>query len=366
MMRLEHAPPREMLRALVTAVGALRRSGVPEPARHIVTLTQTNGAFTALLVKKTPFNEGELGRLRAWVTTMPFVLTASPDGQVRSSAYESYLRSVRRGEDEAFLKEYPFTIAPSTDDWPFFFRFSKWSHLDPDSVWRRNWSLPVMEWTLLSLALVFGFCACFAVGLPLARRTDHPLATREAGRATLFFGAIGLGYLLVEIALLQRLGLILGHPNRALSVVLACLLLFSGIGAYLSSRWVGTDRALRLAAAALCGVILVLWLIVFPLTEAFLRQPGWLAVVVAILAAGVPGLLMGVFMPLGLSRLAENGDGALVPWAWGVNGMASVMAPIAAIGVSMEFGSSVALLLAIPCYVAATSSVPKPRSIAGP
>ena len=359
-MRLELFPPREMLRALVTAVAALRRAGVAEPAQHVQMVTATAGNFTALLVKKTPFTAEERRRLAAWAGPNPyFRVTASSDLDARRQGlYQAFLDLRSPARERAFVAAYPFDVSPATDDRPFFFKHSRWSHLLPGER-PVPVGVPVMEVSLLVLALAIGAVALLCIHLPL-----HFLLARGGlrpgrGRYGLFFSAIGMGYFAVEIALLQRFGLFLGHPNYALSVVLAALLVSSGAGALASPRLPGGQGALRFTAYALAGVVLLEGLTAFPLLPRGAGLGFPLRVALVFLLVAPVGFLLGTFLPRGLERLKADAP-ELVPWAWGLNGIFSVLAPVLAVGVSVTWGIETLLLAAVPVYLLAGWACPGP------
>jgi spermidine synthase len=333
MMRLEWKPPREMLRALVSAVEALRRRGVTEPARHVIMLTAHNGHFTGLLVKTTPFTPAQEGKVNAWLAANPyFAVSAAPgiDDQ-RKNLYQTFLSLRDPRRERAFVRTYPFDISPATDDRPFFFNYSYWSHLwSPDAH-----TFPPMQVTVVLLAVLAGLAATLCVYLPL-RFVGAEGRPAAPWRPTLYFAAIAVGYMAIEVALLQKFGVFLGHPNYALSVVLAALLLATGVGALLAGAIVAAAGRLRFVAYVLSFVILAGWAFAFP------RLQGWVglgfgarAAIVALLIAPV-GILLGVFMPWGLDRLKETSPG-LAPWAWGINGIFSVLAPVIGVGFAMTW-----------------------------
>ena len=162
-----------------------------------------------------------------------------------------------------FVAQYPFDIAPVTDDQPFFFRSTRWEHLRSTDPFLRG-SVPVMEWSLLLLFTFVGATALIVVAVPL-RALRLPLERRPGlWRFGAFFAATGLGYLALEVALLQKFGLFLGHPSYALSVVLAALLLFTGLGSLASEEIVGRLGGLRFAAYALAFVVLAQHLLILP------------------------------------------------------------------------------------------------------
>lgn len=361
LMRSEWSPgPREMLRALVSAVAALRRAGVREPARHVVTLTARNGLFTALLVQRSPFTGEQLERLDRWAAASPyFDVSAEPrrNGR-RQNAYQAFLAPGDARAERAFVAGYPFDIRPASDDRPFFFRHSYWSHLLPGHAPALP-GVPVMEMALLLLLLLVSLATALTVLLPLRLLARDGLRVAGAPRLMLFFGGLGTGYIAIEMALLQRFSLFLGHPNHALSVVLAALLVATGVGALASERLVKAAGGPRFVAYLLAIVLLALQALVFP------RLAGWVswgfparaALAVALIAP--VGVLLGAFFPWGLERLKRRAP-AFVPWAWGLNGAFSVLAPVLSVAVTMTYGMGLLLLLSLPVYLLAAAAAPEP------
>jgi spermidine synthase len=360
MMRQEYVPPREMLKALVTAVGALRRAGAVHPREHVITVTATNGLFTALLVKKTPFTLAEEQRVTDWAAANPyFRVSASPRLPGPPSAYRAFLALDDPGREAAFAAAYPFDIRPAEDDRPFFFRFSYWWHLFSRHPLVMA-SVPIMDYGLLMLFATTGLCAAACVYLPLRRLAGRGLHAPAAGRYAAYFATIGLGYMAIEMALIQKFGLFMGHPNYALSVVLAALLLATGLGALVAGRILACAGRQRFVAYALAALVLVEHLLLLPRLHALVGLP-FPARVAIVFALVLPiGVCLGTFFPTGLDRLKDEAQ-AFVPWAWGVNGIFSVVAPIVSVAVSMTWGISALLLAAVPVYLAAGMLLPERR-----
>jgi spermidine synthase len=365
-MRLEQTPAREMLKALVTAVGMLRRSGVATPAEHIQLVTARSANFTAMLVKKTPFSADERRSLAAWADASPWFRSskAAAPGQRPDGFDEAFLRLGTPAKERAFVAAYPYDISPATDDRPFFFKYSKWGHLLPlDRAFPT--SLPVMEVSLLLLAAAIGAGALLCIYLPLRLLVARGARLPTRGRYGVYFAAIGIGFFAIEIALLQRFGLFLGHPNYALSVVLAALLLTSGLGALASPRLPGGEGALRFTAYAVAGTLLAERTLAFPLLPRLAGLGFSLRALVVFLLVAPIGFLLGSFLPRGLERLKAEAP-ALVPWAWGLNGIFSVLAPVFAIGFSVTWGIEALLLAAIPVYLVAGWALPPPAASPAP
>jgi hypothetical protein len=320
-------------------------------------LGANSGKFVAMLVKKTPFRTEELRRLSDWAGTSSFFkVVVSPEGSLdREHPYAEFLALDDARQERLMILRYPFDVTPSSDDRPFFFKYSKWSHLlsrDPAVAA----SVPVMELSLLVLSIVVGFAAVLCVYVPL-RYLGRRKRKRGAGwRFGAFFAFIAVGYLAVEVALLQKFGLFLGHPNYALSVVLGALLASTGVGSLWSVRIVQRLGNLRFVAYVFAALVLLQYAGLSHL-GAWVGLP--LAVrVLLVVALVLPlGLCLGTFLPSGLDRLKAVAP-AWVPWAWGVNGIFSVLAPIWAIGFSMAWGINALLLGAVPIYLVAGALLP--------
>jgi spermidine synthase len=364
MMRLEHMPPREMLRALTTAVAALRRAGVSSPAEHVAMISARNGIFAALLVKRTPFTAEERDRLARWVSSGDLMhLSAAPGGVSFPSVYQAFLGQGDARREADFAAAYPFDIKPVADDRPFFFRSTYWWHL-----WRRDpilfASIPFMEYSLVVLGAVVGVAALLCVFLPLRLMAAAGRRAPGAARYGAFFAVIAIGYMAVEIALLQKFGLFLGHPNYALSVVLAALLLFTGIGALFSRALVAAARQLRFVSYALVGILALEHVLAFPFLPRLIGLPFAARVALVFALVAPVGVCLGVFMPTGLDRLKAAAP-AFVPWAWGINGIFSVLAPLVAVGLSMSWGITVLLAASLPFYLAAGLLLPSAPAPSG-
>lgn len=369
MMRLEHFPPREMFRALTTAVGALRRRGVAEPRRHIVMLTEKSGFFTALLLKRTPFTDAEIEKLTTWSSQRPdFGISFEPASAKTEikNAYQEFMALEDERLERRYIARYPFAIDPATDDRPFFFNFSFWSHLFPRQLFPNqpaDWTVvPVLQLSLLVLAAAVFVVMVIAIFLPLRFVLRRGLPTEGQSRIGLYCAGAALGYLAVEVALMQLFGLFLGHPNYSISVVLATLLLSSGLG----SLWAGTMVArlgnVRFVAYLLAAIIFTEYFLVFPRLASILGLPFFVRALITGLLVLPIGVCLGVFLPTILDAMKRQTP-HLVPWAWGVNGIFSVMAPLIAVAVATTFGITALLLSSVPIYLMVAFSFPE--SLAG-
>jgi spermidine synthase len=351
-MRLEQPQPQEVLRIVSTYVTALRELGVEDPARHIVCLQQRNGFFVAALVSLQPFSPSEIEHLASWADgTASIQLSADAlSAGASRSGHEDFLRAAAAGREDQFRRDYPAIIWPATDDWPFFFQFSRWGDLID---WLRDGSVrpPVLPIALSFLALLLGALMLLTVITPLVVFARRGLRMARPVPHIAYFALLGLAFLTIELFLMQRLALLLGGPGYSVTVVLMTLLLGGGLGSASSPWLLRTLRGPLHLAFLLAGVALLLPALDEPLRRAItLGLPARIAVAAALTAP--LGFLMGVWFPLGLDHLKATVP-ELVPWAWGVNGVFSVLAPILAIASATTIGETLTFLSAVPMYLAA-------------
>jgi hypothetical protein len=250
-----------------------------------------------------------------------------------------------------WYRAYPFDVEPPTDDHPFFGHFFKWGQAPEVLAMAGHTWQPfggAGYFALLALLALAVFTAGVLILLPLSvRRRRRMKQERQTGIMLGYFALLGLGYLSVEIPLLQRFILFLGYPAYALATVLFALLLFSGLGSLLSRR-VPLRLVLILLPVLVAGYALGLPL----LFEVTLAAPLMARLIVAVIALAPPGLLMGMPFPAGLALLERRAP-TLVAWAWGINGATSVVASILAALLALSFGFSTVLTVGAICYIGA-------------
>jgi SAM-dependent methyltransferase len=354
--RWEFEPPRETLRLAATVVEALEDMGVSEPHRHV--LVVRGPLWADLAVSKTALQPADLARVGAWVSQNGFSVLFDPFHRT-ATPYDAVLRAPR-AERRAFYAAYPFDIAPSTDDRPFFFDYYKWSSLLKSDLGSGGYGitqLPVGLRVLIVTLVVTAVLGMAAILLPLRRRA---LPGGDAGRTLGYFACLGFGFMFVEIALLQRFVFYLGGPAYSLTTVLFALLLFAGLGSLASARRAARGpvavAGLGLAVALYCLALAFLSGRVIEATLA-LSPAARRALFVGITAP--LAFMLGHFFPLGISALRLR-DPAWVAWAWGVNGFCTVLASVLAVLVALHAGFSALFVLAAGCYLPALLLFPRP------
>ena len=216
---------------------------------------------------------------------------------------------------------------------------------------------PVAEITLIIILAQSVVVAAVLILLPLARFSRAGLRAPGRWRYLAYFAGLGLGFIMIEIALLQRFTLFLGQPVYTFAVVLASLLVFTGLGSYLAGKFGRAPRgALLRVIPSLLAALAVTALVTTPVFDAALGLALAWRVAVAVLLVAPLGVLLGMPFPTGLRAVAGEAR-ALVPWAWGVNGFFTVIGSVAALILGMAFGFKVVLVIAGACYLAALAAI---------
>jgi hypothetical protein len=346
----------ETVRLIVLVAATLERRGVPagRGRDHLYVATKRGLALT--LAKGSAFTPAELDRLDGASQVGGFTVVLSP----RTSGQSEIERLVDGGTGGAAVRSYPLDISPPTDDRPFFFYFGRARDLLDlggrlSSVRLRNpalWVLTAVALTVTILVVVFVF-----VPLGMYRMSALNARGRDAhlrhGLGLAYFALIGLAFMVVEIGLMQKLVLFLGHPTYAFITVVSAMLVGGSTGALLAERWAGANPGrLVLRAGAALAVLVVVAAFASDALRSAIVWPFAARVATAFLAAFALGVVMGVMLPTGV-RILSLRDAPLVPWAWGVNGGMSVIATVAATVAAIHFGFTPTLVGGAALYALA-------------
>src|SRR6478672_719499 len=344
------------------------------PVREVATFGPNRLSFSAgFLMKKSPFTTEEIAAIKQIVRIgQPPETPESGTTQVRYSPEEPasdsiYERLLTAPDLRTVYASEKAQIEPATDDRPFFNQHTRWSSINRKTfqdIFTQNRGArmaledrPVAEVTLLFLLVQSIVIAGILILLPLIKFARQGLGAPNRGSFLVYFAGLGLGFIMIEIALLQRFTLFLGQPVYTFAVVLAALLVFTGIGAALSDRFGASARKnLRLIVPL---ILLTLLLTAFFTPYLFNATLGWSLsgrVAISILILAPLGLLLGMPFPSGLRIVGEEAP-ALVPWAWGVNGFFTVIGTVGALMLGMAFGFKVVLIIASLCYLMALGAV---------
>ncbi|MBI4496139.1 MAG: hypothetical protein HY697_04305 [Deltaproteobacteria bacterium] len=359
-------PPRGELRLVSTLQEALRRTG--KRAENHLLIFRSWGTFT-LLAHKDPVGPREIAALKSFARRLRFDLVHYPGMSIAEAnlfnrfSTPLYFTAVRRAltEGERFYHAYPFDIHPATDDRPFFQHFFRWAHLG--EVYRlagEKWPILIEGGYLLPIIFLQGLIlSLLFIALPLAFRR------REPGGLTfswiLYFSALGLAFMFVEISFIQKFILFLGHPVYAVSLVLFSLLLSAGLGSRLSTRLDPARSKVLKVILLMISALILLYAFLLPTVLSFFQgQPLLMRQLLTFLIAAPPGLLMGMPFPLGI-RLVGARWAPFVPWAWCANGCASVLGSILPVILALAWGFQNVFFIAALLYLLGLAAIANDR-----
>ena len=343
--RLRKLTGPEAVRVSVLALGALQHRGIKHPERNVVVLRGHDllgSEFETVLARLQPWTSAELAQLDALAKVRTDGIMFGPSGPYVAEWNDIHVQGWSK-----FCHSYTYNVCPPTDDQPFFFNTRRPSSIfNPPPGAPKNDPVSILLITLGILLL----CALAAFLLPLilVRRTRKP----PSAISLAYFAAIGLGYLLVEIVFIQRFVLFLGFPTYSLSVVLFSLLTFSGIGSFLTPHVGLTKRTLSFALSATVVLLVIAAFGLAPMLSTLIELPFAARVLIAIAVIAPIGILLGSAMPIGLHRF-EGLFPAALPYAWAVNGLASVVASVLGVAIALFVGFRATTLVAAACYGAA-------------
>jgi hypothetical protein len=361
-----HAPsaPIEIGRTTSLAVAALMSLGVPNPRDHIYVASV--GKLATLIVSKQPLTAVDLGLLNDYARKLQFTVLVQPGEITAEPALRDVLSAVGIDDLNQRAGAYWLDISPPTDARPFFFNQLRIFDLGNLRLfigeYRRTGSFMagdslilvgnfVATATLFMLIVLSFFAVVFAVVLP-ARSAIHRVDPLLARLGSAYFLLIGLGFMFIEIGLIQRMSVFLGHPTYALSVVLFSIILSTGLGSLLSERLMPT----RAAGVMTWLLLLVVYVLTVPhwlpaLTHSSLESASLVTRSATSVGVILPiGLLIGFGFPLGM-RLVTSRDDRPTPWFWGVNGAAGVLAAGLAIALSIAFSIDTTIRVGAICYL---------------
>jgi hypothetical protein len=361
-LRWLQSPPSEETRLIALAAEAVRQSGA-DPTPSIVALRGYSSVL--LLVKRGAFTSAELQTIRSFADARQFDLITAPDLQPgESNRYnvlpvDNYARLAQQllTDPASVYASYAFDLTPPTDDHPFFTHFFKWSQApEVFAALGLTWQpFGGAGYFVLIVLLIFSAVAALVLivvpsivrkSLPspvnILSFTGEGLGVRVWTLA--YFGLLGIGFLCVEIPLIQTFILLVGRPSIAFAVVLFALLIASGLGSLASRRMPWLSGA----------IVLTILIVLYPtllrvLTNAILLAPIEVRILTGALALFPLGFMLGTMFPKGIAYLEDRAP-ALIPWAWGINGATSVISAIGSALLALTFGFAFVVACGAICY----------------
>jgi predicted membrane-bound spermidine synthase len=341
-------------RVLSLAVTALLSQGVEDPSRHIALFG--TGCLATLLVSKQPFSQEELDKLAKTCEELKYDIHFLPGSPAKDPLLQQIVSAKNRKELETAAAGAELNYLPPTDESPYFFNMLKLRRLPAalarsPGVVHGNMIATITLVSLIAILSIFAF-ATIVVPLWLRSREEKLDVERTQWSGLLYFSLIGAGFMLTEIALVQRLSVVLSHPIYALGVLLFTLIASTGLGSLLSDKLPLTRKPWiyiypLLTACSILGLRFLLSAIFAPLEV----SPLSVRIAVSIAVLFPIGVLMGLFFPTGM-KLAKEISASQTPWYWAVNGIFGVLCSALAVFISIYLGISTNFYLAALCYAA--------------
>jgi len=355
-------PPRESLRLVSLAIAALGQLHEREPWKHVVVLRDHAqnvngfGALDTVIIFRKPLTESGVARVRTALSETKLHALYLP-GDAPVNEFGELLGSP---DPQAFWRRYSYNVAPVDDDRPFFFYTVQprdilefLSHVQRSADYKINRAVPllfaVLGISVLAIVVVLAFP-------PLLLGARLPVEPGER-RFLLYFVCIGAGYILIQVALIQKFILFLGHPTYALTVIIFSMLISSGLGSYYSRRLIaGSSARLHAVLIGVAAAVTALAFVASPISEFGAGWPLPFKALVVVCLIAPAGFLMGIPFPTGLTRLERQFPEA-VRWAWALNAAASVLGSVAAICLAIYIGLRATVLVGALLYLGALAVV---------
>jgi hypothetical protein len=357
------------LRLVSLAQEAAARRGVDAASR--LAIVQHDRVATFLL-KKSPFTPEEIAHLQSLADRLRFRILYAPGAEgpiapapgewIEGTETAAYANLIVAPDRERFYASYEQDIRPTTDDRPFFFHTTKLEDQIDVAFGRSMLFGNGLSALLTLMGISAALVGIFVLG-PLALAGGD----RPAGWIPwiVYFGSLGAGFMLIEVAILQRFVLLLGHPVYSLTVTLFSLLLGTGIGAALSRRFstAGLRQTTAVALVAIVLLALLSTLAVTPFIAWAIPFSRPVRILIAVVTLVPIGMVLGIPMPAGIRLLSARAP-QMVTWAWGMNGALSVVGATLAIFFAMNWGFSATFIAAATTYLVGLAALVSSRQTA--
>ena len=365
-------PPRDEPKLLATVINALKQINAGQPGLQMVMIRSWQ--TSTLIVKNGVISLEEIKRLKQFCNERSFDLVYYPgiseqevnrfNIQQQPYLYQAAI-ALLGDKSQAFIDHYKFNIDPATDDRPYFFHFFKWqslaeilSLLNSGGVFLLESGYLVLIAALLQAILASVLLIAFPLWLWKSKLGITPGSGIPLRMLTYFF-CLGLAFLFIEIAFIQKFILILYHPLYAVTVVLSAFLLSAGAGSQMSKKLSqSAAKSGIMLPVAVISVVSICYSLGFQSITDFLLETGNISrYLFSILLIAPLGFCMGMPFPMALASISQTTP-ALIPWAWGINGCASVISAILATLIATQFGFTVLIFLALGLYCLAAWCFP--------
>lgn len=366
MTRWYFEPPDQLLRLISLTRQMMTELKITNPAAHIMLVREKISDWdrspATFIFKKSEFTDEEVTKIEEVAAENDFELLYTP----RTRPANVFTRMVEAADPADVWSAFETNVEPTRDNNPFYFNSIRLSNLTRalkgSGEWQKTNLGTFVLFALLGITSVL--VLIFILG-PLALASGRALASGVKTKLTylLYFGCLGAGFIIVEVAMIQKFILFLGHPVYSLAVVLFSLLTFSALGSYLSGRFAESNLTGPLVKLLVVLIALVFIYIVAlpPIFYGLVHLAHATRIVIAVAVMAPLAVIMGMPMPIGIRILAHSAP-EIIPWAWGVNGAASVMGSVAALVIAILTGFNQALIVGAALYLAALLLISRARA----
>jgi hypothetical protein len=352
-------PSRASLKILASLVETVQRKGVDNPKDHIAAIR--SWGTISFVLKRNPITSQEETLVREFASSKSFdpllLPNLQPEERMQFNFLEDeslfqYMDEIMAG-NALFSETYGFMISPASDDKPYFSQYLRLRSIRQMAEIFGQGQLPFLELGLLIVIVTLVQSTILAILFILLPLFKLRKSNRKKTGTLLYFAALGIGYMFVEIILIQRFVLYFGQPVYAISAVISTMLISSGGGSLISEKLKATPKVL-----AIMGGIITIMLVAyaFSLTQILqssISQPLHWKILISLLVIGIPSFFKGMMFPIGIRHLSEY-DQSQIPWAWGINGSVSVISTALATLIAVEAGFMAVMFVAVGCYLIAT------------
>ncbi len=353
----------EALRLLAVAEEMAERENIENIEKHIIVVGKGN--LHNFLLKKSPWTPEDIARLNAWAGPRGFWVLYDPIN-IYDHDYGKFFAE-NKEKRELFRNNYLYLLTPSTDNQPFFFQKEKplsfagfiKKSLRKGTFFKGSLLFKKGISGLQYFIVILGALVFLVIIIPLIIAGRKVIKEKFLSKTShlIYFAFLGLGFILIEVALMQKFILFLGHPIYSFSVVLFSILIFGGLGSRFTARWKEEEAPSRILKVIplLIALSVVYLFALSPLFYSLIKVPAFGRVIISVVLLAPFAFMMGMPMPLGLKELNRKFHG-LVPWAWAINGSFSVLGSALSVYYAIRFGFATAQIIGIGFYAVAMLS----------
>jgi spermidine synthase len=360
-------PPNQTLRIASLCKAVAKHLIGKNASQNIIIVSkfvrEAQGSLATVLLKKSPFSLEEIKRMQALCKQLEFRMIYSPVYKKRNE----FAKLLRHHNPEQYYNDFYYDVTAPTDDKPFFFHMIKAKDIfksgfgllyKPYQAGQEfNFTAVLVLYSLLFITIILSIF-CIVIPLTIKHKEQERKSIKNKWSLLTYFSCLTLGFMVIEITLMQRFILFLGHPTFSLSVILFSILIFGGVGSYISGNltiWNVKDR-LVMALILLILALIIYSQILTPLLLYLISYSTIIKIIISIILLSPIGLLLGMPFPMGISIFLDKAK-EMIPWYWSVNGAFSVVSSVLAMVSALIMGFTFTLYIGIGIYLIGLISI---------